>query len=84
MTTITVKHYEFRRFCCINTKYGYVGRYVENNASLEDAKIYRTVGEFVVDALHHWTKDEIEENAPFVAIDTNTGEVIDEFEIKEG
>lgn len=84
MTTITAKPYEFRRFCYINTKHGYVGRYAENNVSLEDAKVYRSVGEFVIDALRYWAKEEIEEASPFVAIDANTGEVIDEFEIKEG
>ena len=84
MTTITAKPYEFRRSCLIKTKYGYVGRYIENNVSLEDAKVYRTIGEFVLEALRYWTKEEIEEASPFTAIDIKTGEVIDEFEIKEG
>lgn len=83
MTTINAKDFRNNHFCLINTKNGYVDCFMNDNASLENAMHYRTVGEFVVEVLRFWNQEKLDALSPFVAIDAETGEIIDEFEIKE-
>lgn len=84
MTTISAKDFRNNHFCLISTRNGYVDCSMNDNASLENAMHYRTVSEFVVNALRFWNQEELDALSPFVAIDAETGEIIDEFEIKEG